>query len=135
MSLAEQSGVKKSGPSDVVIDLLVPARFASRYRAAVTAISSVEAELRFAFCPRLFGSGVVLSCPATLSLVRGPNVLASRGILWIGQDSERATARFEFESPISRSQLQMLRQACQVEQALPMLLEQAAVATSVARHA
>ena len=125
--------MKKSGASDVVIDLLVPARFASRYRAAVTAISAVEAELRFAFCPRLFGSGVLVSCPATLSLVRGPTVIASRGILWIGQDSERATARFEFEAPISTTQVEMLRQACQVHEFLPMPLEYPAVARS-AQH-
>jgi hypothetical protein len=120
--------VKKNAASDVVIDFLVPARFASRYRAAVTAICTVEAELRFAFCPRLFGTGVLVSCPATLSLVRGPTVIGSRGILWIGQDSERTTARFQFESPLSLSQVELLRHACQAPVFVPMPLEYKTVA-------
>src|SRR5882724_2477851 len=117
--------MNKSGASDVVIDLLVPARFASRYRASVTSISALEAELRFAFCPRLFNSGVLVSCPATLSIVRGPHVIGERGILWIGQDSQRATARFQFERPIPQAQVELIRRACRVDAPVPMVLERA----------
>jgi len=127
--------MRKSGTSDVVIDLLVPARFASRYRATVTSISALDAEVRFAFCPRLFGSGVLVSCPATLSLVRGPNVLACRGILWIGDDAERTSARFQFEVAISQSQVDLVRRACDVAAPpLPMVLERTPVAVGAERR-
>jgi hypothetical protein len=126
-------GVKKSGTSEVLIDLLVPAHFASRYRAAVTSISPLEAELRFPFCPRVFSSGVVLSCPATLSLVRGPHVIGSRGILWIGHESNRATARFQFEKPLSTAQVALVQSACiPAGVLLPMVLEQAPLAVAAA---
>ena len=102
------------GNHDVLIDLLVPARFASRYRAVVTSLSALDAGLRFAFCPSVFGSGILVSCPATLSIHRGPNVIGARGILWVGKDAARTTARFEFEKPISRAEMEAFRPASPV---------------------
>jgi hypothetical protein len=116
---------------DVLIDLLVPARFASRYWGTVTALSAHEASLRFAFCPSVFGSGVVVSCPATLSVRRGPHVTVTRGILWAGRDSGRTTARFEFEQPISSLQIELLRRVCHVRTPMPPPFEPLPVAASL----
>ena len=116
---------------DVLIDLLVPARFASRYWAVVTALSPQDASLRFAFCPSVFGSGVVVSCPATLSLRRGLHVTATRGILWAGRDSERRTARFEFAQPISSLQIELLRRVCHISAPMPPPFELVPVAASL----
>ena len=116
---------------DVLIDLLVPARFASRYRAIVTALSPSDASLRFAFCPSVFCSGVVVSCPATLSVQRGSTVTGARGILWAGRDSERTTARFEFEQPISSLQIELLRRVCNVIAPTPPPFELVPAAASL----
>jgi hypothetical protein len=117
---------------DVLIDLLVPARFASRYWAVVTALSPQDASLRFAFCPSVFGSGVVVSCPATLSVHRGLHVTGTRGILWAGRDSQRTTARFEFEQPISSLQTELLRRVCHINTPTPPpLVELVPVAASL----
>jgi hypothetical protein len=131
MWFAPFAGMKNgSATRDVLIDLLVPARFASRYRARVTSLSPREADLRFAYCPSLFTSGVLVSCPATLSIARGPNVIGSRGILWIGPDSEHATARFEFEKPMSASDLEVLRRICHLDAPSVQPLEAVSAAAS-----
>ena len=100
----------------VLIDFLVPARLASRYRASVTALSPIEAEISFPFCPSIFGSGVLVSCPATLSLVIGSKVTGARGILWIGQGAKRTTARFQFEKLVGEEDLELWRHACQLDE-------------------
>jgi hypothetical protein len=116
---------------DVLIDLLVPARFASRYWARLTELSADDASVRFAFCPSVFGSGVVLSCPATLSVHRGLDVTVTRGILWAGRDSQRTTARFEFERPMSSLQIELVRRFCQISTPMPPPFELAPVAASL----
>ena len=131
MSIAPWIGMKNvSANHDVLIDLLVPARFASRYRATMTGLSPLEADLRFAYCPSLFTSGILVSCAATLSIIRGPSVIGSRGILWIGRDSDRASARFEFEKPISRLQFELFRRTCHVDIPTVRPLEAASGAAS-----
>jgi hypothetical protein len=108
--------MKYSGATDVVVDFLVPARLASRYRASVTAISPLEAELRFAFCPSIFASGVLVSCPAAMLVVVGREVVGARGILWMEPAMKRTVGRFQFESPMAAPDLERVRHLCHIEE-------------------
>jgi hypothetical protein len=127
-------GPMTHGASELVVDFLVPARLASRYRARLTALSPLDAEIAFAFPPSIFRSGVLVSCPARICFVRGREVVSTRGILWIDKGSNRATGRLQFEKPMMFRELDVLRQAFALEPpplALPEpMLEPAACAAS-----
>ena len=63
----------------LLIDFLVPACLASRYRARLTALSPAEAELSLSFCPSIFRSGALTCCPAEISAVFGASAVRVRG--------------------------------------------------------
>jgi hypothetical protein len=104
--------MKPNGPSaSLVIDFLVPACLASRYRARLTALSPFEAELRLSFCPSIFRSGILNCCPAEISVVSRGAWVRARGSFRLDGGSSGTTARFHFEPPITPRDLKILQQA------------------------
>ncbi len=95
----------------LLIDFLVPACLASRYRARLTALSSAEAELSLSFCPSIFRSGAVTCCPAEISAVFGASAVRVRGSFHLEGGSSCTTARFRFDPPIALRDLELLQQA------------------------
>jgi len=105
---------RKSPPSDLVIDLRLPASFASRYRARLTSLSRLDGQLRLAFCPSVFRSGVS-SCPADVSLVAGVLVVRLRGVVEFQTTATGAVGQIHFEEPLERQEFDALRDACQID--------------------
>jgi hypothetical protein len=115
--LAVESRMKRKAlPSDLVIDLLLPATFASRYRARLTSLSRLDAQLRLAFCPSVFRSGVS-SCPADVTLVAGALVLRLRGVVEFQETTGGAVGQVHFDEPLERREFDALRDACQIDAA------------------
>jgi hypothetical protein len=102
---------QKGVAGGLLIDFLVPARLASRYRAQLTALSPAEAELRLSFCPSIFRSGALTCCPAEISAVFGAAAVRVRGSFHLEGGSSCTIARFRFDPPIALHDLQLLQQA------------------------
>lgn len=119
---------------DVVVDFLVPARLASRYRARLTALSPIEATLSLRFCPSLFRSGIIACCQAEISLIAGAAAARVRGVFQlessvdssagadrdgrerpVAQARNGTTARFRFAETVSPADLELLAKACLAE--------------------
>ena len=127
MAFAAPIGMKRSGvAAGLVVDFLVPARLASRYRARLTALSPLEAELRLSFCPSIFRSGALTCCPAEISAVFGAAAVRVRGSFRVEGGSSGTTARFRFDPPIALRELEVLQHAS------PEDLEPASAPDSVA---
>jgi hypothetical protein len=107
--------VARNAVSDLVVDFLVPACLASRYRARLAALSSLEAELRFAFCPSMFRSGTIDSCPAEISLVLGAVVVRLRGSFSVERVARGTIGRLRFVEPAEAADLETLRRACRID--------------------
>jgi hypothetical protein len=107
--------VIRNAASDLVVDFLVPACLASRYRARLSSLSPLEAELRFAFCPSIFRSGTVDSCPAEISLVLGQVVVRLRGSFRVEREESGAIGRMRFVEPAEPEDLETLRRACKID--------------------
>ena len=105
---------RKTAPSDLVIDLLLPASFASRYRARLTSLSRLDGQLRLAFCPSVFRSGVS-SCPADVTMVAGALVVRLRGVVEFQETAGGAVGQVHFEEPLERREFDALRDACQID--------------------
>jgi len=126
-ALAIPIDMKRNGiAAGLVVDFLVPARLASRYRARLTALSPVEAELRLSFCPSIFRSGTLACCPAEISAVFGAAAVRVRGSFHVDGGSSGTTARFRFDPPIALRELEVLQHAG------PEELEPASLSDSVA---
>lgn len=106
-------------PRDLVIDLLVPASVASRYRARLVAASSVEAEIVFYFCPSVFRSGVLESCPASLSVGAALEFVQLGGILRVERTATAARGRVRFSPPASSPEIETLQRLCGVDPRYP----------------
>jgi hypothetical protein len=102
---------QKGATGELVIDFLVPASLASRYRAQLTALSAAEAELSLSFCPSIFRSGALTCCPAEISAVFGASAVRVRGSFHLEGGSTCTTARFRFDPPIAMRDLQILQLA------------------------
>jgi hypothetical protein len=113
--LLESTGVIHHGVSDLVVDFLVPASLASRYRARLASLSPLEAQLRFAFCPSIFRSGIVDSCPAEISLVFGAVVVRLRGSFSVEHEETGTIGRLRFVEPAEPADLETLRRACRID--------------------
>jgi hypothetical protein len=112
MAFASIGAMKQKGiAGGLLIDFLVPACLASRYRAQLTALSPAEAELRLSFCPSIFRSGALTCCPAEISAVFGAAAVRVRGSFHLEGGSSCTTARFRFDPPIALRDLQLLQQA------------------------
>ncbi|HSD11375.1 MAG TPA: hypothetical protein VLF14_10335 [Candidatus Binatia bacterium] len=112
MSFALTGDMKRKGSAGgLLIDFLVPACLASRYRARLTALSPAEAELRLSFCPSIFRSGTLTCCPAEISAVFGAAAVRLRGSFHLEGGSSGTTARFRFDPPIALRDLELLQQA------------------------
>ena len=112
MAFAAPIGMNRSGfAAGLVVDFLVPARLASRYRARLTALSPLEAELRLSFCPSIFRSGALTCCPAEISAVFGAAAVRVRGSFHVEGGSSGTTARFRFDPPIALRELEVLQHA------------------------
>lgn len=108
--------MKQNGSaSDIVLDFLVPARLASRYRVRLKALSPLSAELQLAFCPSIFRSGVLVSCPAELSLVLRDDALRLRGIFRVERGANDTTGRLQFSEAVMFRDLELLRRACRLD--------------------
>lgn len=94
---------------EAVLDLRVPANLASRYRARVVSVSPLEAMLELPFRPVLFRTGVLDSCPATLTVVVGTLSTCVRGTFRMEDGLDSRSARFDFESPLGLRELELLR--------------------------
>jgi hypothetical protein len=102
---------RKGMTGGLLIDFLVPASLASRYRARLTALSRAEAELSLSFCPSIFRSGVLTCCPAEISAVFGASAVRVRGSFHLEGGRSCTTARFRFDPPIALRDLELLQQA------------------------
>jgi hypothetical protein len=112
MAFASIGAMKqKAIAGGLMIDFLVPACLASRYRAQLTALSPAEAELRLSFCPSIFRSGALTCCPAEISAVFGAAAVRVRGSFHLEGGSSCTTARFRFDPPIALRDLELLQQA------------------------
>jgi hypothetical protein len=121
-------GMSRQGAiENLIVDFLVPACFASRYRARLVAVSAAEAELQLSFCPKMFRSGDLTACPAEISLIVGAAVVRRRGLFEIegAGGSNGTTGHFAFEEPVDGGDLDLLRGACLVAepQATPQYAE------------
>jgi hypothetical protein len=96
-------------PIEVLIDFLVPAKLASRYRARLAEVSFHEVRLELPFRPAPFRLGILVSCPARLTLVVRAHVVQLVGTFEPEVDTTRAS--FRFEQPISPRDLELLRWA------------------------
>jgi len=103
-----------TAPSELVIDFLVPAAFASRYRARLIALSRLEGQVRLAFRPSRFRTGV-LSCPADVSLVTRTHCLRLRGVVEMKVGGGEVIAHFHFDRALERPEFEALRSACQLD--------------------
>ena len=106
--------MKKKPPPDLTIDFLVPATFASRYRARLTDLSRLRGEVQLAFCPSIFRSGIS-SCPAHVTLVFGSVVVRVRAVVEVAPSSSGAIGRMHFDEPLERRDFDALREACQID--------------------
>lgn len=97
---------------DLLIDFLVPASVASRYRARLVSLEALEAEVAFRYCPSVFRSGVLHSCPASLSLAAGPVIVRLSGILRVERGSSEVRGRLRFGSPAAPGDLDLLIRLC-----------------------
>ena len=108
----------KSVPSELTIDFLVPANLASRYRARLTGLSRLDGQLRLAFCPSIFRSGIS-SCRADVSLVSGSLFLKVRGVVEVHVSANGAVGQVHFGQPLERRDFDALCHACQLEAVFP----------------
>jgi hypothetical protein len=106
--------MKKKLPCDLTIDFLVPATFASRYRARLTDLSRLKGQIRLAFCPRIFRSGIS-SCPADVTLVFGSVVVRVRGVVEVPVSSNEAVGQVHFDQPLERRDFDAMCEACQID--------------------
>jgi hypothetical protein len=113
-AVAFSIAVTRNAASDLVVDFLVPACLASRYRARLSSLSPLGAELRFAFCPSIFRSGTVDSCSAEISLVLGAVVVRLRGSFRVEREERGAIGRMRFVEPAEPEDLETLRRACRI---------------------
>jgi hypothetical protein len=107
----------KKAPAELVVDLIVPASIASRYRARLIALTRLDAQLRLAFCPSLFRSGVS-SCPAVIWLVSGDLFAPLRGVVGFQAGAKEAIGVIHFDQPLERRDFDALLRACQPEDAV-----------------
>jgi hypothetical protein len=107
--------VVRPGTTELVVDFLVPACVASRYRARLASLSPIEAELRFAFCPSIFRSGAVESCPAEISLALGAIIVRLRGRFSVQREDKTTIGHLRFAEPAEAADLETLRRACQID--------------------
>jgi hypothetical protein len=114
-SIASPTAVARNAVSDLVVDFLVPACLASRYRARLASLSPLEAELRFAFCPSIFRSGTIDSCAAEISLVLGAVVVRLRGSFSVEGAARGTIGRLRFVEPAEAADLETLRRACRID--------------------
>jgi hypothetical protein len=104
----------KTGPLELVIDLVLPARFASRYRARLTALSRLGAQIRLAFCPSIFRAGVS-SCPADVWVASGPVMICLRTVVEVQISSHGTIGQIHFDRPLERAEFEALRDLCGVD--------------------
>jgi len=107
--------VVRHGTSELVVDFLVPAYLASRYRARLASLSPFGAELRLAFCPSIFRSGAFESCPAEISLALGAIIIRLRGRFSVQRDDKATIGHLRFAEPAEPADLEALRRACRIE--------------------
>ena len=107
----------KKAPAELVVDLIVPASIASRYRARLIALTRLDAQLRLAFCPSLFRSGVS-SCGAVIWLVSGDLFAPLRGVVGFQAGAKEATGVIHFDQPLERRDFDALQRVCQPEDAV-----------------
>ena len=104
----------RSGPLELVIDFVLPASFASRYRARLTALSRLDGQIRLAFCPSIFRAGVS-SCPADVWLISGPVVVCVRSVIEVQISAHGTIGQIHFDRPLERREFDALRELCGVE--------------------
>ncbi len=105
--------MRHNGQADeLIVDFLVPARLASRYRARLAAVSAFEAELRLAFCPMIFRSGILSCCPAEITSRCGAGAIRLRGMFHLDASGGATVARFRFDEPVGAAELHTLERAC-----------------------
>ena len=97
--------------SDALLDFLVPANLASRYRARITGVSALEAELRLPFRPALFRKGPERTCAAEMTLVVHQHVVRVKGTFCAEDPDAPTFARFRFSHPLSPRDLEILESA------------------------
>jgi hypothetical protein len=107
----------KKAPAELVVDLIVPASIASRYRARLIALTRLDAQLRLPFCPSLFRSGVS-SCPAVIWLVSGDLFAPLRGVVGFQAGAKEALGVIHFDQPLERRDFDALLRVCQPEDAV-----------------
>jgi hypothetical protein len=107
----------KKAPAELVVDLIVPASIASRYRARLIALTRLDAQLRLAFCPSLFRSGVS-SCGAVIWLVSGDLFAPLRGVVGFQAGAKEAIGVIHFDQPLERRDFDALQRVCQPEDAV-----------------
>ena len=107
--------IRSLSVQDLVLDLLVPARLASRYRARLESLSMIEAELRLTFCPSLFRSGDVSSCPAEISLAHGRTAIRLRGSFTMERDGRDTVGHLRFAPSPDAADVEVLRKACALD--------------------
>src|SRR5436853_165922 len=79
-------------------------------------LSRLDGQLRLAFCPTVFRSGVS-SCPADVSLVAGALVVRLRGVVEFQEIAGGAVGQVHFDEPLERRDFDALREACQIDAA------------------
>ena len=104
----------RSGPLEIVVDFVLPASFASRYRARLTALSRLDGQIRLAFCPSIFRSGVS-SCPADVWLISGSVVVCVRSVVEVRISAHGTIGQIHFDRPLERREFDALRELCGVE--------------------
>jgi hypothetical protein len=107
--------IRSLSVQDLVLDLLVPARLASRYRARLEALSMSEAELHLTFCPSIFRSGDVASCPAEISLSHGRAAVRLRGSFSIERGPRDIVGHLRFAPAPDAADVEVLRKACALD--------------------
>ena len=108
---------RRKAPSELVVDLIVPASVPSRYRARLIALTRLEAQLRLAFCPSVFRSGMS-SCAAVIWLVSGELFVPLRGVVGFQAGAKEAIGVIHFDQPLERRDFDALLGACQPEDAV-----------------
>ena len=102
----------EKAPPELVVDLIVPASIASRYRARLIALTRLDAQLRLAFCPSIFRSGVP-SCAAVIWLVSGDLFAPLRGVVGLQAGAKEVIAVIHFDHPLARQDFDALLRVCQ----------------------
>ena len=108
---------RKKAPSELVVDLIVPASIASRYRARLVALTRLDGQLRLSFCPSFFRSGVS-SCAAVIWLVSGELFAPLRGVVGFQAGAKEAIGVIHFDQPLERRDFDALLHVCQPEDAV-----------------